>query len=102
MEFTDEADRLDPTRLLEVFEKHCLGEINEVYERYLFNRRQQEPGETFDSFVGDLRRLYEAVEESAICDRIMLGVAYVTTRRVKTITEAETGPGQSHRHLPIL
>jgi len=68
MEFTDEADRRDSTRLLEAFEKHCLGEINEVYERYVFNRRQQEPGETFDSFVGDLRRLvkscsYEAVEK---------------------------------------
>jgi len=86
MEFTEEADKRDPTRLLEAFEKHCLGEINEVYERYVFNRRQQEPGETFDSFVGDLRRLvkscsYEAVEESAIRDRIVLGVLDDATRK---------------------
>jgi len=58
MEFTDETDRRDSTRLLEAFEKHCLNEINEVYERYVFSRRQQEPGETFDTFVGDLRRLF--------------------------------------------
>jgi len=33
MEFTDEVDRRDPTKLLEAFKKHCLGEMNEVYER---------------------------------------------------------------------
>jgi len=57
MEFAEESDMSDPAKLIETFERHCVGEIDEVYERYVFNRRQQEPGESFDTFVGDLRRL---------------------------------------------
>lgn len=86
MEFADEGDRADPDKLIEAFERHCIGEINEVYERYIFHRRQQEPGESFDAFVGDLRRLartceYGAVEESAIRDRIVLGIRDDATRK---------------------
>lgn len=86
MEFADETDRSDPAKLIEAFERHCVGEINEVYERYVFNRRQQEPGESFDTFVGDLRRLvrtceYGTVEESAIRDRIVLGIRDDATRK---------------------
>lgn len=86
MEFAQEEDRDDPEKLIEAFERHCVGEINEVYERYMFHRRQQEPGETFDTFVGDLRRLartceYGAVEESAIRDRIVLGIRDDATRK---------------------
>ena len=86
MEFATEADRNDPDKLIEAFENHCIGELNEVYERYIFHRRQQEPGESFDVFVGDLRRLaktceYGAVEESAIRDRIVLGIRDDATRK---------------------
>lgn len=86
MEFAEETDRSDPAKLMEAFERHCVGEINEVYERYVFNRRQQEPGESFDTFVGDLRRLartreYGVVEESAIRDRIVLGIRDDATRK---------------------
>jgi len=86
MEFPQEEDKADPEKLIEAFERHCIGEINEVYERYVFNRRQQEPGETFDTFVGDLRRLarscqYGVVEESAIRDRVVLGIRDDATRK---------------------
>ena len=86
MEFAHEENRDDPEKLIEAFERHCIGEINEVYERYVFHRRQQEPGESFDAFVGDLRRLaktceYGAVEESAIRDRIVLGIRDDATRK---------------------
>jgi len=57
-----------------------------VYEQYMFNKRQQEPGESFDTFLGDLRRLvrtcqYGAVEDSAIRDRIVLGIRDDATRK---------------------
>jgi len=86
MEFAEESYKTDPDKLIEAFERHCIGEINEVYERYIFNRRQQEPGETFDTFVGDLRRLvrtceYGPVEESTIRDRIVLGIRDDATRK---------------------
>lgn len=86
LEFSDESDKQDPTKLLDAFEKHCIGEVNEVYERYVFHRRQQEPGESFDIFLGDLRRLvktcaYGTVEESTVRDRIVIGVRDDATRK---------------------
>ena len=30
MEFAEEADKQDPEKLIEAFERHCLGEMNEV------------------------------------------------------------------------
>ena len=86
MAFAEEEHKEDPVRLLEAFEQHCVGEVNEVYERYVLHRRQQEPGETFDSFLGDLRRLiktceYGAAEESTIRDRIVLGIRDDATRK---------------------
>jgi len=52
----------------------------------VFNGRQQEPCESFDTFVGDLRRLvhnceYGTVEESAIRDRFILGIRDDATRK---------------------
>ena len=86
MEFADENDRSDPDKLLDAFEQHCVGETNEVYERYVFNTRKQEPGETVDAFVTHLRYLiktcsYGTAEDSMIRDRIVLGIRDDTTRR---------------------
>ena len=86
MEFADEGDKADPEKLIEAFEKHCIDEVNEVYERYVFHRRQQEPGESFDTFVGDLRRFvkscgYGNVEDSTVRDRIVLGIRDDATRK---------------------
>ena len=57
LEFESEDDKAKPDKLIEAFERHCVGEVNEIYERYIFNNRQQQPGESFDTFVRDLRRL---------------------------------------------
>ena len=86
MTFEAETDRDKPTKLIEAFKKHCIGETNEVYERYIFHRRMQEPSESFDTFLGDLRRLvktcgYGTVEESTIRDRIVLGIRDDATRK---------------------
>ena len=68
------------------FEAHCVGEVNVVYERYVFYKRKQENGETFDSFLAELRRLvktceFGAVEDSTVRDRIVMGIRDDTTRR---------------------
>jgi hypothetical protein len=86
MEFDEEEHRSDPERLIAAFEQHCIGETNEVYERYVFNSRKQDSGETFDVFLSDLRRLvksceYGAAEDSMIRDRIVLGLRDDATRR---------------------
>ena len=38
-------------------EKHCIGEVNKICERYCFNMRDKLPTESIDSFVAELRNL---------------------------------------------
>ena len=54
-------------------EKHCIGEINETYERYCFNKRDKLPTETVDNFVTKLKTLAKTCD-SLIRDRIVLGL----------------------------
>ena len=61
-------------------EKHCIGEVNEIYERYCFNMRDKLPTESVDSFVAELRNLAktcnfcDCLRDSLIRDRIVLGI----------------------------
>ena len=85
MSLSDEQ-RASTTELLAAFQRHSLGDTNEVYERYVFNNRKQNGGETFDVFVADLRRLvrtfgYGDTEQSMIRDRIVLGICDDATRK---------------------
>ena len=59
-------------------EKHCIGEVNEICERYCFNMRDKLPTESVDSFVAELRNLAktcnfcDCLRDSLIRDRIVL------------------------------
>ena len=61
-------------------EKHCIGEVNEIYERYYFNMRDKLPTESVDSFVAELRNLAktcnfcDCLRDSLTRDRIVLGI----------------------------
>ena len=61
-------------------EKHCIGEVNEIYERYCFNMRDKLPTESVDSFVAELRNLAktcnfcDCLRDCLIRDRIVLGI----------------------------
>jgi hypothetical protein len=44
-------------KVLKLMEEHCVGETNVIYERFQFQKRQQEPGETMDQYVTNLRVL---------------------------------------------
>ena len=96
MELTTEQKE-DPAELVEAFKKHCVGETNEVYERYVFHMRKQDSTESFDSFVTDLRRLVSSCgyaiglpTESMIRDRIVLGVREDTIRKKLLATRGLT------------
>jgi len=52
-EFAEDAHRTDLMRIMAAFEAHCISEINVVYERYVFYKRKQENGKTFNSFVAE-------------------------------------------------
>ena len=59
-------------------EKHCIGEVNKIYESYCFNKRDKLPTETVDNFVAELKTLAktcnfcDCLRDSLIRDRIVL------------------------------
>lgn len=85
-QFAEAAHRTDVTKISEAFDRYCIGETNVTYERYVFNQRVQQPGESIDDFVADLRKLantcqFDSLEDSLIRDRIVIGIRDEPTRR---------------------
>ena len=66
--------------ILARFDKFIIGEVNETYERFNFNKRVQESGEKFEIFYTELQRLLstcnycESCKESILKDRIVMGI----------------------------
>lgn len=65
--------------VLKSFDTFCKPKKNELYERYMFNKREQKEGESFDSFLMDIKRLartcgYNDKEEEMLRDRIVFGI----------------------------
>ena len=65
--------------VLAKYESRCVPQCNETYERYLFNKREQEPGESIDQYCAALMRLSEycgfaTLRDSLIRDRLILGI----------------------------
>lgn len=79
-------DRKDCVKVIQAFEKYCIGETNETYERYMFNCRCQEANETIDAYASVLRTLvktcnYGDLENSMLRDRIVIGIRDNRTRK---------------------
>ena len=61
-------------------EKFCIGEVNEIYERYCSNKWDKHPTESVDTFVAELKTLAktcnfcDCLRDSLIRDRIVLGI----------------------------
>ena len=88
-----ETERKELPDILTAFERYCIGEVNETYERFIFNSRNQAEGETVEKYVAEIRRLskscnFENLEENLIRDRIVMGVKCDITRR-KLLQEAK-------------
>ena len=58
--------------IIEKCEDFAVGEVNETYERYLFNRHCQEEGEVFDKFLSDLRSLIKTCSCCNQCKNSLL------------------------------
>ena len=79
--FQNADDRSDVSKIIEAFDRYCIGETNVTYERYVFNQRVQQPGEAIEDFVADLRKLaktcqHEQLEDSLTRDRIVVLSAF--------------------------
>ena len=82
----NEDDQKKLSIVLAKFEEFCVGTKNETFERYKFNSRNQENGESIELYVAELRKLakscnYRDLEESLIRDRVVLGVPDVSVRK---------------------
>ena len=76
LNFANEDERKDIDVVLEKLEVFWVGEINEIYERYQFNKGDQESGESIDSYVAAVHTLaktcnYGSLLDSLIRDRIV-------------------------------
>ena len=86
LNFANEDERKDVDVVLEKLEVFCVGKTNEISERYQFNERDQESGESIDSYVAALRTLaktcnYGSLLDSLIRDRIVVGIKDNGTRK---------------------
>lgn len=71
--------------VVNAFDKHFKPRVNVVFERYKFNVRVQQPGESAETFITALHKLAESCEyaqmqpgqikEELIRDRIVIGMA---------------------------
>ena len=82
------------TKVLELWETHCIGKTNVIYERYKFNNRSQEQTESIDAvYVNAVRALAEscdflALKDQLISDRNVCGVRGNALRR-KSLQESK-------------
>ena len=84
--FASEEEKSNMTKVLELWETHCIGKTNVIYERYKFNNRSQEQTELIDTYVNALRALAEtcdfgALKDQLIRDRIVCGFRDNAVRR---------------------
>ena len=75
LNFASDLERTKLDVVIQKLETFCIGETNEAYERYQFNKNDQELNNSIDSYVAVPRNLaktcnYGALEENLIRDRI--------------------------------
>ena len=69
------------------FDTFAVGEVNETYERFIFNKRDQKDGESFESFLAAIRNLVRTCNycdncvNSIVRDRIVLGIQAPDTQQ---------------------
>jgi transposase InsO family protein len=120
--FSTGEDERTVDEILKLFDDFAVGEINETYERYMFNKRNQNDGETFEGFLASLRLLIKSCNfcdnciDSVLRDRIVLGIREDNTQqlllRERTLTlekaidicragELALTQGKAYRHDTI-
>ena len=74
------------TQIMAKFDEFAVGQVNVTYERFMFNQRKQEEGETFENFYSAIRNLSKTCDfcdncrDSMIRDKIVLGIRDCNTQ----------------------
>lgn len=84
------AKRLDKIR--QKFEDYCAPKKNVTFERYLFNSIEQKLGQSFDSFITELKKAVKTTEyakqDEMVRDRIVIGI-YEKSTQEKLLREKD-------------
>ena len=72
-------DRKDIEKVLQEFETRCTPVTNVIYERYIFNKRAQQPGEALDNYLTAIIKQadqcqYAGLKDELIRDRLVSGI----------------------------
>lgn len=91
--FVDAADRGTYDKVIKKFDEHCSPKKNDTYERYVFRSSTQSQGESFDSFLTDLKLKsktcnFRILTESMIRDQTVFGI-YDNKIRERLLRETE-------------
>ena len=79
-EWTDEADAVKIEPVLHKLGEYCEPRRNIPFERFRFNRRVQEPGETYEHYRTELKKIAESCNfeeitpEEILRDRLLFGI----------------------------
>lgn len=68
LSWAEEGDAKKLKAVLDKFAEYCEPRKNIPFERYLFNRRLQEAGATYDQYHTALRKLAESCEFAKYCE----------------------------------
>ena len=84
--FQSEDERKNLAKILELWEFYCLGKTNIIYERYRFNNRNQDAGESIETYASILRSLsdtcnFGTLKEEMITNRIVCHVRDSSSRK---------------------
>ena len=60
-------DRLTLSKIIEKLDEFTIGEVNETYKRYIFNRRNQDQDESINAYITALQSL---VKTCGFCDSL--------------------------------
>ena len=88
LQFLPPEDNEDVETVMRKFDGYTIGEVNVTYERYVFNKRAQQIGESIEDYVSVLRNLAstcgfcDCLGESLIQDRMILGVSDNNLRKL--------------------
>ena len=74
-----DTDSADITKVLREFEARCTPVTNVIYERYIFNKRIQESGETLDHYLTAIIKQagwcnYGGLKDELVRDRLVSGI----------------------------
>ena len=90
--FQREDEKKNLAKILELWEFYCLGKTNIIYERCHFNNRNQDAGESIDTYASNLRSLsdtcnFGALKDEMIRDRVVCGVRDSLRKKLLQVPE---------------